>query len=139
MASGIYNRAKYNMMSKVMNLAASGDAIRVMLLTSSHAFTAAHNQKSEIVANEIANGNGYVTNGALLANQSVTQAATTKFDGDDTAWTSASFTAAHAVLYDDTLANDDLIASFDFGGDKTVSNGTFTIQWHANGILTLTS
>lgn len=135
MASGIYNRFKANLMNKEIDLEA--DTLRVMLLNDSHAFDAAHNTKSQIVANELANGNGYTTNGAAIADGAVTQAATTKFDATDTAWTAATFTAYHAVIYDDTLANDDLIASIDFGGAKTVSSGTFTIQWHTDGIITL--
>lgn len=134
MASGIYNRFKANLMNKEADLEA--DTIKVMLLNDSHAFTATHNQKSEIVANEIS-GTGYTAGGAALANKAVTQAATTKWDADDTAWTDASFTAYHAVIYDDTLTNDDLICSIDFGEAKTVSAGTFTIQWHTDGIITL--
>jgi hypothetical protein len=75
--------------------------------------------------------------GATLANGAVTQAATTKFDADDTTWTSATFAASHAVIYDDTLTNDDLICSIDFGGSESVTSGTFTLQWHADGIITL--
>lgn len=134
MASGIYNRFKANLLNKEIDLEA--DTIKVMLLNNSHAFTATHNQKSEIVANEIT-GTGYTAGGATLANKAVTQAATSKWDADDTAWTSASFTAYHAVIFDDTLTNDDLICSIDFGAAKTVSAGTFTIQWHTDGIITL--
>lgn len=134
MASGIYNRFKANLMNKEVDLEA--DIIKVMLLDSNHSFNAAHNQKSEIVGNEIS-GAGYDAGGATLAGGEVTQAATTKFDGTDVAWTSATFTARHAVIYDSTLANDDLIGSIDFGADKSVSGGTFTIQWHVNGIITL--
>jgi hypothetical protein len=135
MASGIYNRFKANLMNKEIDLEA--DTIKVILLTSSHSFTATHNVKVDVVTNELATAGGYTAGGATLANKAVTQAATTKWDGDDTSWTSASFTAAHAVIYDDTMANDDLICSIDFGGNQTVSAGTFLIQWHANGIITL--
>jgi hypothetical protein len=112
------------------------DTIKVMLLDDSHAFTATHNQKSEIVANEIS-GTGYTAGGEALAGKAVTQGATTKWDATDVEWTIATFTAYHAVIYDDTLTNDDLMASIDFGGSKSVSAGTFKIQWHANGIVTL--
>jgi len=71
-----------------------------------------------------------------LGGQAVTEGATTKFSGTNTAWTSATFTAYHAVLWDDT-ADDSLICSFDFGGAKSVTAGTFTIQWHEDGILNL--
>ena len=134
MASGIYQRFKANLMNKEVDL--EGDTIRVMLLDSNHSFTATHNQLSDVSTNEIS-GTGYTANGEALASKAVTQAATTKFDAADTSWTSASFTAAHAVIYDDTLTNNDLICSIDFGGNQTVVSGTFTISWHADGIITL--
>lgn len=134
MASGVYNRFKANLMNKEIDLEA--DTIKVALLDNSHSFTATHNTWSQVSANEIS-GTGYTTGGATLANKAVTQAATTKWDADDTAWTTATITAYHAVIYDDTMTNDDLIASIDFGGAQTVTAATFTIQWHANGIITL--
>lgn len=134
MASGIYNRFKANLMNKVVDLEA--DTIKVALLNNSHSFTATHNNWSEVSANELAASGNYSTGGATLADGAVTQGATTKFDATDTAWSSASFTAYHAVLYD-TSASNDLICSFDFGGAQTVSSGTFTIQWHTDGIITL--
>jgi hypothetical protein len=135
MTSGIYNRFKANLMNKVVDM--EGDTIKVALLSGSHSFTATHNTWSEVSANELASGNGYTTGGAALGNKAVTQAATTKFDADDTSWTSASFTTSHAVIYDDTLGSDDLIASIDFGGAQTISSGTFKIEWHTDGIITL--
>lgn len=134
MASGMYDRFKANLMNKECDLEA--DIIKVMLLDDSHGFTATHNQKSEIVANEIS-GTGYTAGGAALASKAVTQGASTKWDAADVEWTGATFTAYHAVIYDDDLASDDLIASIDFGGAKPVSAGTFKIQWHVNGIVTL--
>lgn len=135
MASGIYNRWKANLMNKIVDMEA--DTIKVMLLDNSHAFNAAHNVIGDVDTNEIS-GAGYSPGGATLAGKAVTQGGTTKFDGTDVAWTSATFSAWHAVLYDDTVATDDLIGSIDFSGEKSVSGGTFTIQWHANGIVTLT-
>lgn len=135
MASGIYNRFKANLMNKEVDLEA--DTIKVALLDNSHGFTATHNQWSEVSANEIT-GSGYSSPGQDLAGKAVTQAATTKWDATDAEWTSATFSAYHAVIYDDTLTNDDLICSIDFGGEKQVTAGTFTIQWDAAGIITLT-
>lgn len=132
MASGVYNRFKANLMNKQVDLEA--DTVKVALYTSSHSFTAGDNVYT--VTNEIS-GTGYTGGGAALASKAVTQAAITKFDAADTAWTSSSFTAAHAVIYDDTHATNDLICSIDFGGNQTVTSGTFTIQWHSDGILTL--
>ena len=135
MASGIYDRFKANLMNKLVDLEA--DAIRVALFNATHAFTSSNNVWADVSVNEIT-GTGYTTKGELIATPSVTQGATTKFDGADNSWTGASFTANHAVIYDDTLVGDDLIASIDFGGAQTVTAATFTIQWNANGIITLT-
>jgi hypothetical protein len=135
-ASGIYERFKANLMNKELDL--EGDSVIVMLMDNSHTFTSTHNVVGDVDANELATAGGYTQKTKALATKAVTQAGTTKWDADDTAWTSATFSAYHAVLYDDTHATDDLICSFDFGGVKTVTAGTFTIQWHANGIITLT-
>ena len=137
MASGIYERFKANLMNKVVDIGAAGDTIQVALMDNVHVFSATDNVWTDVSANEIS-GTGYTANGGVLAGQSVTQAATTKWDGTDSAWTTATFTAYFAVLWDNTVATDDLICCFDFGGAKTVTAGTFTIQWHANGIITLT-
>jgi len=134
MASGIYNRFKANLMNKVVDLEA--DTIKVMLLNNSHAFTATHNVIGDVSANEVS-GTGYTAGGATLAGKAVTQAATTKWDATDLTWGSSTITAYHAGIYDDTVGTDDLIASIDFGGAKSSSSGNFTIQWHADGIITL--
>ena len=135
MASGIYDRFKANLMNKIIDMEA--DTLKVILLDDSHGFTTTHNVLTDVSTNELAATGNYSTGGATLASGAVTQGATTKFDATDTAWSSATFTAYHAVIYDDTVATDDLICSIDFGGAKAVSAGTFTIQWHTDGILTL--
>ena len=135
MASGIYNRFKANLMNKEIDLEA--DTIIVILLDDSHSFTATDNVIGDVDANELATAGGYTQKTEELAGKGVTQGATTKWDGTDAEWAAATFTAYHAVLYDDTVGTDDLICSIDFGGAKTVAAGTFTIQWHANGIITL--
>jgi hypothetical protein len=137
MASGVYNQLKGDLFKKVVNLDAGGDNVRVALMATGHAFAATNVTWGSVSANEIASAAGYTTGGLSLASLSVTVAATTKWDAVDAAWNTATFTAYHAVIYDDTVTGDDLIASIDFGGAKTVASGTFTIQWHADGIITL--
>ncbi len=132
MASGIYNRFKANLMNKEVDLEA--DTIKVALYDNSHSFTAADTDYT--TSNELASGSGYTTGGNTLASKAVTEAATTKWDAADRNWTTATFTAYHAVIYDTSVSND-LIASIDFGGAKAVVAGTFTIQWDAAGIITL--
>jgi hypothetical protein len=135
-ASGIYERFKANLMNKIVDLEA--DTIKVSLMDNSHSFTATNDVWTDVSTNELPTSGGYTAGGATLAGSAVTQSGTTKWDGTDVAWTSATFSAYHAVIWDDTVGTDDLICSIDFGGVKTVTAGTFTIQWHANGIITLT-
>ena len=132
MASGIYNRMKANLMNGAVDLV--NDTINVALYDNSHAFTATDTDYT--TTNELATAGGYTQGGSALANPSVTEAATTYWDADDVSWTSATFTTYHCVIYDTSVTND-LICSIDFGGAQTVTAGTFTIQWHANGIISL--
>jgi len=133
MPSGIYNRFKANLMNKEVDLVA--DVINVALYDVNHAFTATDTVYT--TTNELPTLGGYTQGGATLNGKGVTEAATTYWDAEDRDWTSATFTAYHAVLWDDTVATDDLICSIDFGGPQTVTSGTFTIQWHSNGIISL--
>jgi len=140
MASGIYNQFKAELMSGTFDLV--NDTVKVALMNSSHSFSASAIGWSSVSANEIS-GTGYTAGGAALANKSVTQNNTNNdgvFDADDLSWTSATFTAYHAVLHDTTPTSpaDPLICSIDFGGAQTVSSGTFTIQWDSDGIINIT-
>ena len=50
---------------------------------------------------------------------------------NDTSWTSASFTARGCLIYNDSHSTDASVCAIDFGGDKTATSGTFTIQFPA--------
>lgn len=137
MASGIYNRFKANLANKIVDWEA--DTIKVGLMDNIHAFNADNNVWTDVSANEIS-GTGYTAGGETLTTASVTQDDTNdlaKLDGDNSQWTTATFSAYHAVIYD-TTATSNLTCSFDFGGQQQVTVGTFTVQWHADGIITLT-
>ena len=139
MASGIYNRFKANLMKGVVHL--EDDSIRVMLMTAAHSFNADHNLLSEVVGNDIGAKVVYIATGSALAGKAVTQGT----DVGATKWTATNhaygpgetLTCYHAVLWWDG-ATDELICSIDFIGAQTCTNGTFTIQWDAAGIITLT-
>ena len=80
------------------------------------------------VANQVS-GTGYTTNGKVLQNAVVanqTSVATLTFD--QTQFTSATFSAAYGVIYNNS-ASDKLVVVLDFGGTKSCSNGTFTITF----------
>lgn len=134
MASGIYTCFKGDLMEKQVDIGDGGDTIKVALYDGSHAFTASDTVYT--TDNELATEGGYTRDDKTLTGQAVTEGTTTKWDATDTAWTEATFTAYHAVIYDSTNTKS-LICSIDFGGAKSVSSGTFTIQWHDDGIITL--
>jgi len=136
MASGIYTSFKEYAGDATVDL--DTHTFKVALLGTTHSFSAANTVWADVSANEIT-GTGYTAGGTTLA--SVTWAASgtsLKWDAADSSWASASFTAYHAVIYDDSHGSDALVCSIDFSGAQTVSAGTFTIQWNADGILLIT-
>ena len=87
--------------------------------------------------NEVASGGGYTTGGNTLTNTGVGTTTVTSFtDFSDTSWTSASFTARGCLIYNSStvtgLTTNAAVCGITFGGDKTVSSGTFTIQFPTN-------
>ena len=118
---------KAEILDEVHDLVA--DTLKIALFTSSASLGASTTAYS--TSNEVANGNGYATGGVTLANKAVSTSSTTAyFDADDPTWTSASFTARGALIYNSTNG-DKAIAVLNFGGDFTVSSGTFRIVFPA--------
>jgi len=111
------------------------DDIYIALYTSSASLDAATD--GYVTSGEVANGNGYTTAGNALASKAVTENSTSGvFDAADPEWTSATFTARGALIYNKTLGDASsnargAIAVLDFGGDFTVSGGTFKIVFPA--------
>ena len=106
--------------------ASSGDTFKIALYTSSASLGASTTAYS--TSNEIS-GTGYTAAGATLTSVTPTTSGTTALcDFDDVSFTSASFTANGALIYNDSQS-DKAVAVIAFGGDKTVSSGTFTIQF----------
>jgi len=97
-----------------------------------------------ISGNEVSDGSEWAAGGVALA--SVTSSFSSNiytFDAADTASGSSATLAAvfGCLVYDDTLAsvvNDQGVCFNYFGGTNSVTDGTFTIQWHANGIFRIT-
>lgn len=120
------------------------DTLMVALFTSAHTPNAATHETFSELTGEVANGNGYTSGGATLANVTLSRTGgTAKLDADDVVWTASggSIVARYAVIYSQTA--DKVIGYFlldDTPADVTVTDGnTLTIAWHAsNGILTIT-
>ena len=107
------------------------DTIKIALFTSSASLGAGTTAYS--TTNEVANGNGYATGGVELTSRAVDTTGTTAyFDAADPSWTSATFTANGAMIYNSSNSNK-AIAILAFGGDFSVAGGTFQIVFPAAG------
>ena len=132
---------KGELMSGTHNFSTGGDAFKIALYTSNPYTTS-----STVVSatNEVssAGSSNYVRK--VLGSQAVVAStATTSIDFADVTWSSATFTAAFAAIYNDDQG-DKLCVVLDFGGSKTATNGDFTISFPdpstaSNAIISLTS
>ena len=74
-------------------------------------------------------GTGYTAGGATLAGGAIATSGTTAYvDFTDASWAAATFTARGAVIYNSSVS-DKAVCVIDFGGDFTVTAGTFTISF----------
>jgi len=140
MASGMYGITFLNALKNDLALDlddTTADRFKVMLVTSAYTPDfGTHDFKAD-VTNEVV-GTGYTAGGESLTSVTLTQSGgTITFDADDVTWTSSTITARGAVIYDDSLASDPLIAYIDFGADKSSSAGDFVLSFNASGIFTL--
>jgi len=104
-----------------------GNTFRVALYTSSATLDASTTAYS--ATNEVS-GTGYTAAGNALTNVDPTTSGTTAYtDFADTTWSSATITANGALIYNDSHASDAAVCVLAFGGDKTSTNGDFTIQF----------
>ena len=131
-ASAICNSFKQEILVGTHNFtASSGNSFKLALYTSSASMGASTTAYS--TSNEISNtsGSAYTAGGkALTSVTPVLDGSTACCDFADISFTSASFTANGCLIYNDTQS-DKACAVVAFGGDKTVSSGTFTIQFPA--------
>ena len=110
--------------------ATTGDTFKIALYTSSATLGAGTTAFS--ATNEITNSSGtaYTSGGASLTSVTPTSDSTTAVcDFADVSYTDASFTANGALIYNDTATGNPACAVIAFGSDKTVTSGTFTIQF----------
>jgi len=104
----------------------TGDTFKLALYTSSASLDAS--TTAYTVTNE-SSGLGYTAGGGTLTNVTPTSSGTTAFtDFADLTFSSATITARGCLIYNDT-DSDKAVAVLDFGGDKTSTNGDFTIQF----------
>lgn len=104
-----------------------GSAFKVALYTSAANLGAATANYTG-TTNEVT-GPGYAATGQLLAGQNTFVSGGTAFvDFNDVSWSSATFTARGALIYNSSSGNKAVIV-LDFGEDRTASNGLFQIRF----------
>ena len=131
--SAICNSFKQEILEAEHNFTATtGNTFNLALYTSSatlSASTTAYSTSAEITNSS---GTAYTAGGEALTSVTPTlDSSTAVCDFADVSWTSASFTANGCLIYNDSHTGDASVCVIDFGGDKTATSGTFTIQFPA--------
>jgi uncharacterized protein (DUF1684 family) len=106
----------------------AGNTFQLALYSTVSGFTAS-GTTAYTTTNE-ASGTGYSAGGLALTNTAVSVADNIAFvDFSDVTFSTATITAAAALIYNTTVAGTPAVVVLDFGGDKTSTNGDFTIQF----------
>lgn len=124
----VSNHFKYQVAKKLVDL--STDSLKAILMNTTFAFDKdAHATLANVTADQLATGNGYTQNTLAL-----TGVVLTEDDVNDRAQMTCdtiTFTAAGGdigpsgalIIYNDTTADDTVIACIDFGVDITIPSG----------------
>lgn len=111
--------------TSVVRASTTPDTFKIALYTSSATLSAA--TTAYTTSGEVPSTGNYTAGGNTLTNVAPTSSGTTAFtDFDDTTWANATITARGAMIYNSTQGNK-CVAVFDFGSDKTSTDGDFTI------------
>jgi len=135
----VANSFKTEVLTAVHNFTVTtGDTFKIALFTSSA--TLSKSTTAYSATNEVS-GTGYSSGGNTLTSVTpVLSTDTAVCDFADSSWTTATITARGALIYNSSQS-DKAVVVLDFGGDKTSTAGTFTIQFPAadasNAILRL--
>ena len=125
--SVVCNVFKTDVLKGVHNFTNGGNSFKLSMYTSSA--TLGKSTTSFTTDNQVSSS-GYSSGGKALVN--VTPALSTDtavVDFADLSFVGVSLTARGALIYNDTASGDPAVAVLDFGGDKTATSGTFTIQF----------
>ena len=112
----------------------SSDTYKLAMYTSSA--TLGKSTTNYTTGNEVSSPSGYSAGGKALVNQGVKVSSSVAItDFADLSFVGVTLTARGALIYNTTTdggsSTTDAVAVLDFGGDKTATSGTFTIQFPA--------
>ena len=141
MANIVLFSFKGELLSGTHNFATGGDSFKIALYTSNPYTTSS---TVALTTNEVSSaGSSNYARKDLASQAVVASTATSSVDFADVTWSSATFSAAFAAIYNDDKS-DKLCVVLDFGGTKTATNGDFTVSFPdpstaSNAIISLTS
>ena len=128
--NAITNSFKEDLLNGLHDFAVgTGDTFKLALYTSAATIGADTTSYAVGISGQVGDSGQYAAGGGALVNALVSVNGTTAFvDFDDLSFTGVTLTAAGALIYNDT-ESDKSVCVLDFGGDKTATAGTFTIQF----------
>ena len=108
--------------------------------------SSAYNTGQWVVGNEVSDGGNWAAGGVVVTGRTVTNPSNgvIMMDATDTPSTTSTETLAAVfgcLVYSDSIVTPVADQGFSFnyfGGTNTVTAGTFTIVWHANGVFRAT-
>jgi hypothetical protein len=107
----------------------TGDVFKLALYDSSASIGADTTSYAVGISGQVPDTGQYVAGGGALVNALVSVNGTTAFvDFNDLSFTGVTLTARGALIYNTSEAAK-AVAVLDFGGDKTATAGTFTVQF----------
>ena len=127
--SAVCNVFKTDVLKGVHNFTNStGNTFKLSMYTSSA--TLGKSTTSFTTDNQVSSPSGYTSGGkALVSSTPVLSSDTAVGDFADLSFVGVTLTARGALIYNDSATGDPAVAVLDFGGDKTATSGTFTIQF----------
>jgi hypothetical protein len=109
--------------------ASTGSVFKLAMYTS--AATLGKSTTSFTTGSEVTSPAGYTSGGKALVNTGTSVASNVAItDFSNLSFTNVTLTARGSLIYNTSNANT-AVAVLDFGGDKTATSGTFTIQFPA--------
>ena len=128
--NAITNTFKEDLLNGLHDFAPStGDVYKLALYDSSASIGADTTSYAVGITGQVGDTGQYTAGGGALVNALVSVNGTTAFvDFNDLSFTGVTLTARGALVYNTSETNKS-VCVLDFGGDKTATSGTFTVQF----------
>ena len=128
--NAITNSFKEDLLNGLHDFAVStGDVYKLALYDSSASIGADTTSYAVGISGQVGDTGQYAAGGGALVNALVSVNGTTAFvDFNDLSFTGVTLTARGALVYNTSETNKS-VCVLDFGGDKTATSGTFTVQF----------